>query len=258
MLASTAYSFFLNLVVLESHVPTTTTPEKATSSGGDDEKKDALSSLIPFRIPAGKEAGASENEKKNSMFSLDKSLTHLSSEFSKSMIKTAVAVAKTGEAMSKTGHSVGQKAATFVANKTAVIRAEKALTKSMDEIVSNHLDMVIGQRFQQGPVIVVQVHLKAAGLPGYIAEVRGEEAAEQYLSAKASLKELGANETIGSLEKEILPVIRQGLMEKMSQKLVSCMKEKDNSLALECIALSESEEAHWLFTFMEFQSQMNK
>jgi len=34
------------------------------------------------------------------------------------------------------------------------------------------------------------------------------------------------------------------------------MKNKDKTLALECIALEESEEANWLFTFMEFQQQM--
>ena len=118
-----------------------------------------------------------------------------------------------------------------------VSRASSALTKSLEELSSAHLDMMIGKRFQQGSVIVLQVHLKPADLPGYILEVRGEEAAQQFRDAMANLKALGATTSMGSLEQELLPQIRQGLMEKMSDKLVQAMKQKDNTLNLECIAL---------------------
>lgn len=214
---SAAYTFYLNLVVIE-HVPghLDKVEEKEETSTDLDKKKHTMG------------------------FNLDKSLHNFS------------------RAMSKKSQAMSQKAAAYVASKTMVGRASAALSKSLGELSSQNFEIIMGKRFQQGPVIVVHVHLKASDLPGYIAEVRGEDAAEKYRTAMMSLHALGALETMGSLEKEMLPQIRQALMERMAEKLVHCMKEKDATLALECIPLDESEEAHWLFTFMEFQAQMKK
>ena len=164
--------------------------------------------------------------------------------------------------------NISDKTAAYVANKTMVGRASTALTKALPVVVSSlcndasnggGISLEVNYVFQQGGVIALEVKLKASSLSSYVAAVQGDDAAEHYRCAVSSLKLLGAFETMGSLEKEMLPMVRTGLMEKMSKGLVRIMKEKDGSgvpLEVDCIALEEKEEARWLFTFMQFQSQM--
>ena len=54
----------------------------------------------------------------------------------------------------------------------------------------------------------------------------------------------------------MLQQVRIVLMDKLSTLLLQKMNEREGGLELDCIALEETEEARWLFTFMEFQAQM--
>jgi hypothetical protein len=137
-----------------------------------------------------------------------------------------------------------------------VSRVLSSLAKSLPELPTEELELTIGKRFHQGRVIVLHVVLKPASMFRYLEEVNGLKAAEQYQSAMSTLTLLGATNTISSLEKELLPQVRQKLMGKLTELLQKTMKEKDALLEIECIALEEAEEARWLFTFMEFQEQM--
>merc|ERR1712008_38600 len=125
-------------------------------------------------------------------------------------------------------------------SKTMVTRASYALNKSIPELVQETgLDgMRISRRFHHmGPVMVLQVDLKPTELPDYIAEVKGEDMSAQYRAATSCLKVLGATDSLGALEKEMLPQVRKGLMEKFSNVLVQKMRAKDAMLEVQCIAL---------------------
>lgn len=177
----------------------------------------------------------------------------------------------TMKAVSKRSAALSDKAGRYVAAKTMIARASTALDKALPEVAAglvhsgaggsagSKLDMTIGRRFTQGPVMVLQVDLKASGLAAYVEAVRGEDAAEHYRCALSSLRLLGATRAAAELEREMLPLVRRGLMERTGEEVVRMMKAKDESgapLEVECIALEEGEEARWLFTYMEFQSQM--
>eukprot|EP00566_Odontella_aurita_P015127 CAMPEP_0113571676 /NCGR_PEP_ID=MMETSP0015_2-20120614/25683_1 /TAXON_ID=2838 /ORGANISM="Odontella" /LENGTH=354 /DNA_ID=CAMNT_0000474647 /DNA_START=166 /DNA_END=1230 /DNA_ORIENTATION=- /assembly_acc=CAM_ASM_000160 len=177
----------------------------------------------------------------------------------------------TMKAVSNRTAALSDKAGRYVAGKTMIARASSALDKALPEVMmslsqsgaggGSKLDLNVGRRFQQGPVIVLQVDLRAAGLPAYVEAVRGEDAAEHYRCALSSLRLLGAKSAAAELEREMLPLIRKGLMERAGEEVVRLMKVKNESdlpLELECIALEEGEEARWLFTYMEFQSQMKQ
>lgn len=222
---SSAYSFYLNLILLNNAPPLPPTenlkePQKKTSIG----------------------------EKNN--FDLKNRLGVVS----KDIFKGAENVSKK---ITKGAESVGKKAAAFVASKTVVSRTSSALTESIPEIVeSMGLDIAIVKRFQQGNVFVLQVDLKPAEIVKYIEEVRGEESAEHYRITMSSLRFLGATDTIEKLEQEMLPKIRDALMEKLVIVLPRKIKAREGGLEIECIALDDKEQARWLFTFLEFQSQM--
>jgi hypothetical protein len=234
-----AYSFYLNIVVLDHHPAT-----NSTSSLAEDE---GPSALLEEDAPPIKETSdertltspISTPDKKSRIFhDLDKSIHSF------------------GKAVSKKSSAVGNKAAAFVASKTMVSRVLSSLAKSLPELPTEELELTIGKRFHQGRVIVLHVVLKPASMCRYLEEVNGMEAAEQYRSAISTLKLLGATNTMSSLEKELLPQVRQKLMGKLTELLLKTMKEKDALLEIECISLEEAEEARWLFTFMEFQEQM--
>ena len=233
-----AYSFYLNIVVLGHHPGTAN-----ASSLVEDESPSALHEEAEATVKEQNEriANASVNtpdKKSRILHDLDKSIHNF------------------GKAMSKKSSAVGIKAAAFVASKTMVSRALSSLAKSLPELPMEELELTIGKRFHQGRVIVLHVVLKPSSMCRYLEEVSGVEAAEQYRSAMSTLKLLGATKAMSSLENEMLPQVRQKLMEMLTDLLLKTMKEKDSLLEVECIALEEAEEARWLFTFMEFQEQM--
>lgn len=202
-------------------------------------------------------AAAREDEKASSTRSSNNKMLKfdvMSSALDKSIHNTMKRVSKSSSA-------VREKAAAYVEKKTMVSRAATAILKSIPEVEAqlngDQSLLEITKRFQQGPVTVLKVLLKPAALPHYIDLVEGEYAAENFNAAKSTLKLLGATDTVVSLEREMLPRIRKGLMKKVSSMMLSTMKEKEGgSLEVDCIALEEPEEATWLFTFMEFHAQM--
>jgi len=237
-LGSTAYSFYLNLVVLshvssvpEKSAPTSNSDISVDDGDDDDDDDEDLDDEAP------------KPTKKKNLFQLD--------QLDKSLQNTV-------KAMSLKSKAVGNKAANYVASKTMVTRAMQALGKSIPELFQQcDLDIAIGKRFQQGSVSVLQVTLKPTDLDKYVQEVKGEAAADQYRQAVSALHGLGATDTIAALEQEMLPKVRKGLMEKLSEHLTRLIKEKE-TVEVECIGLEEPDEARWLFTFMEFQTQMKK
>lgn len=268
-LNSNAYSFYLNVVVL-NHKQTASgmTPSKA-SDDEDDKKGSAVlakSQKSPnIRSPPSRLAASLlEKAPPHMRSSIDKSLLSTAKAMSKTSIamsegmsKTSIAMSKMTSDMSKTSQAVKENAVAFVASKTMVARAVSTLNKCLPSLIeSTGLDLTVSSRFTQGSVSVLQVDLKATDLPRYVEVTRGDDAADQFRNAMDALKALGATESIGSLEKEMLPQVRSKLMEILSTRLVTSMKEMEGALEVECIALEDNEEARWLFTFMEFQSQM--
>jgi len=242
--------FYLNIIVLDHMVP----QSPSRSSGSTDQTTGTLAPTLEEMVatndalnlaPAAEESsnvGTPGEKKKKLLKGLDKSYR------------------TTMRGLTMKSTAVGNKAAAFVASKTMVSRALSCLNKSLPDIVAagEELQVTIGKRFNQGKVIVLHVSLKAANMSRYIEEVQGEDAAEHYRCAISTLKLLGATSTMKNLEDEMFPQVRQGLMDKVTDLLVSTMKEKEGGLEIECIALEEAEEARWLFTFMEFQEQMKK
>jgi len=240
-----AYSFYLNIVVLE-HVAGTTPPtleEDEHQAGADDEQVN-LAPAADSPPPSSDRKTPSSEQKRSllnlGMHDLDKSLHNL------------------GKVVSQRSSTFRNKGAAFMASKTMVSRALTALSKSLPDLAyeSEDLELTIGKRFHQGRVIVMQVDLKATAMPRYVEEILGIDAADQYRSAMHTLNLLDATETIKSLENEMLPKVREGLMDKLKDTLLKTLKEKDELLEVDCIALEEAEEARWLFTFMQFQEQM--
>ena len=237
-LGSSSYSFYLNVVVLKD-APISTMSKHGTMYEAEVAN---IPPAIPDQINEDEELGEEDGfPSKKTTLSFLKSLS------------------KSSKALKSASSAVGNVATAVIAKSTMLSRANIALSKAIPELISStELDLTIGKRFQQGPVIVLQVDMKPASLPRYIELIKGKEVADDYCTAVKMLKGLGATKTLGTLEKEVLPGVRRGLMEKFSDDIVRIMHEKDSNqfLDVECIPLEESEEARWLFTFMEFQSQM--
>lgn len=167
-------------------------------------------------------------------------------------------------AASSASRAAADRASTFVASRTMLGRASYALNRALPELVAETgLDgLRVARRSHSAsgsgssPVMVVQVDLRPSQLPEYVAAVAGEDAAAEYRAARSSLRRLGAPATEDALEREMLPRAREGLMTRFSTRLVEKMRAKDESLEVHCVALREAEEARWLFTFLEFQTQM--
>jgi hypothetical protein len=187
--------------------------------------------------------------------------------------------------LTKASSQVATKAGAFAARKTMVNRAQITLNKCLPEIASLYSAddfLTIGRRFSQGKVTVLHVVLKPLAMSRYLSDIIAIDdenqnveaaistpstttttttttttsAADQYSSAMSTLQALNATETMKCLEREMLEQVRKRLMQKLSTVLLQKMNEMESGLELECIALEEAEEARWLFTFMEFQAQM--
>lgn len=255
--AANAYSFYLNVVVLE-HVTaanTTVTPEEDESLLVEEEE--APVNLAPAAAadsppPSSDRMTPNNNKTPSSEQRRSGGLLNLS------MSDLDRSIHNFGKVVSKKSSTFRTKGAAFVASKTMVSRALTALSKSLPDLAyeSEDLELIIAKRFHQGRVIVLNVDLKKSAMPRYVEEILGLDASEQYRSAIHTLNLLGATESIQCLENEMLPKVRQGLMEKLKDMLLRTLKEKDELLEVDCIALEEAEEARWLFNFNEFQEQM--
>jgi hypothetical protein len=86
-----------------------------------------------------------------------------------------------GNSISKSSSSISKRATAFVASKTAVSRAEKAVVECVPLVTEEiGVEMSISKRFQQGPVFVLEVDMKGCDLLELLEKVLGEEAAEHY------------------------------------------------------------------------------
>uniref|UniRef100_A0A7S1FNY3 Uncharacterized protein n=1 Tax=Corethron hystrix TaxID=216773 RepID=A0A7S1FNY3_9STRA len=149
----------------------------------------------------------------------------------------------------------------FVSNKTMISRAEKAVNEVIP-VVNDEIgvEMSIRKRFQQGPVIVLEVDMKGCDLVALLDRTLGKEASDHYSNIIKGLEFLELESTKAKLEAEILPKFRTGLMRRMAEIIPKKIKtfEKSSDLEIQCIALEDFEEAKWLYNFLEFMEQMKQ
>jgi len=159
------------------------------------------------------------------------------------------------------GSNVSKGVSGFVSSKTMVSRAEKAVNEVIPLINEEiGVEMSISKRFQQGPVFVLEVDMKGCNLLDLLEQSLGEEPSLQYRNIVDGLEVLELTSTKAELEKEILPKVRKGLMQRMSELVPQKIRtfDKTSDLEIQCIALEDSEEAKWLYNFLEFMEQMKK
>jgi hypothetical protein len=164
-----------------------------------------------------------------------------------------------GSSISKSSSSISKRATAFVASKTAVSRAEKAVVECVPLVTEEiGVEMNISKRFSQGPVFVLEVDMKGCDLLELLEKVLGEESAQHYRNVREGLEFLGMTTSIAAFDQEILPKVRKGMMAKMAEIVPEKMKLKKSNadLEIQCVALEDAEEAKWLYNFLEFMEQM--
>jgi hypothetical protein len=164
-----------------------------------------------------------------------------------------------GNSISKSSSSISKRATAFVASKTAVSRAEKAVVECVPLVTEEiGVEMSISKRFQQGPVFVLEVDMKGCDLLELLEKVLGDQSAQHYRNVRQGLEFLGMTTSMAAFDQEILPIVRKGMMEKMSEIVPEKMKLKKSNadLEIQCVALEDAEEAKWLYNFLEFMEQM--
>mmetsp|Transcript_14440 Transcript_14440/g.23883 ORF Transcript_14440/g.23883 Transcript_14440/m.23883 type:complete len:292 (-) Transcript_14440:85-960(-) len=164
-----------------------------------------------------------------------------------------------GSSISKTSSNISNRATAFVASKTMVSRAEKAVVECIPMVTEEiGVEMSISKRFQQGPVFVLEVDMKGCDLLELLKKVLGEDAAKHYQEVRQGLDFLGMADSMKAFDQEILPKVRKGMMAKMSEIVPEKMKLKKGNadLEIQCVALEDAEEAKWLYNFLEFMEQM--
>lgn len=283
------YSFYLNVVVIDSgpardeseeDAPPTTngdaapsTPQKEEAPPVPEEEEELEFEAV---VPA-------ETVKQDKLMSDTRSIMD---SFSHSLTKRAAAFVKEEKSrntpdakklvqdgqrfMSSIGHSISKgssnitrnvtkKASAFVASKTMVSRAEKAVVECIPMVTDViGVEMNISKRFQQGPVFVLEVDMKGCDLLELLEKVLGDESAQHYRNVRQGLDFLGMTSSKEAFDKEILPKVRKGMMTKMSEIVPEKMKLKKTNadLEIQCVALEDAEEAKWLYNFLEFMEQM--
>lgn len=164
-----------------------------------------------------------------------------------------------GQSISKKSFHISKKASAFVASKTMVSRAEKAVVECIPMVTEEiGVEMSISKRFQQGPVFVLEVDMKGCDLLDLLETVLGDESAQHYRNIRDGLQFLDMATTRAAFDAEILPKVRTGMMTKMSEIVPEKMKLKkgNGDLEIQCVALEDAEEAKWLYNFLEFMEQM--
>lgn len=164
-----------------------------------------------------------------------------------------------GSSISRSGTNISKRASRFVASKTMVSRAEKAVGESIPLVQEEiGVEMSISKRFQQGPVFVLEVDMKGCDLLDLLEKVLGGEQAKHYRNVKEGLETLDLPNTKEGFLKEILPKVRKAMMDRMSEIVPEKMKLKKQyaDLEIQCVALEDAEEAKWLYNFLAFMEQM--
>mmetsp|Transcript_38374 Transcript_38374/g.57477 ORF Transcript_38374/g.57477 Transcript_38374/m.57477 type:complete len:258 (-) Transcript_38374:435-1208(-) len=242
------YSFYLNVVVIDTPAPALSLDSDATpvkkepelihddDDDNDDDKeaekkiKDSLAIMSPSLKLSGKAMWASLKQSSDSF----------------------------GQKASAFNDNLSKKTQSFIASKTMMARASAAVKDIIPELLEdmNGIDIAITKRFQQANVFVLEVDMKGCCMIELIKKTRGEEVAHLYEQVKMGMELLGTEKAIKSFEHEFLPKARHGLMEKLSSLLLDKIKVRESDLAVECITLEDQEEARWLYTFLEFSQQM--
>ena len=164
-----------------------------------------------------------------------------------------------GNSISKSSSNISKRASRFMASKTMVSRAEKAVVECIPLVTEEiGVEMSISKRFQQGPVFVLEVDMKGCEILDLLKKVDGEEAAKHYACVKEGLEFLDLPDAQEAFLKEILPKLRKSMMEKMSEIVPEKMKLKKAyaDLEIQCVALEDAEEAKWLYNFLAFMEEM--
>uniref|UniRef100_A0A7S3L5Q5 Uncharacterized protein n=1 Tax=Amphora coffeiformis TaxID=265554 RepID=A0A7S3L5Q5_9STRA len=164
-----------------------------------------------------------------------------------------------GSSITRSGSNISKRASRFVASKTMVGRAEKAVVECIPLVTEEiGVEMSISKRFQQGPIFVLEVDMKGCDMLELLEKVSGEEAARQYRNVKEGLEALGLPDTQDMFLKEMLPKLRKAMMERMSEIVPDKMKMKKQyeDLEIQCVALEDQEEAKWLYNFLAFMQDM--
>ena len=164
-----------------------------------------------------------------------------------------------GSSITRSGSNISKRASRFVASKTMVGRAEKAVVECIPLVTEEiGVEMSISKRFQQGPIFVLEVDMKGCDMLDLLEKVSGAEAAQQYRNVKEGLDALGLPDTQDTFLKEMLPKLRKAMMERMSDIVPQKMKMKKQyeDLEIQCVALEDAEEAKWLYNFLAFMQDM--
>jgi len=260
------YSFYLNVVVIGSNAqdgdPGATPDRKIPSRSTSSEQDPAESEPILEEEPTAAPSSSSETENgggavvvsANKPPPIDPKMKLLMegrtlyNAFTK---RTPKAKADNGQGMlSSIGKSISKRstqlregASRMVANKTMVSRAEKAVGECIPLVTEEiGVEMSISKRFQQGPVFVLEVDMKGCDLLELLDKVLGEESARHYRNIKEGLENLDLPIAKEAFIKEILPKVRKGMMDKMSEIVPEKMKLKKNyaDLEIQCVALEVS------------------
>mmetsp|Transcript_15547 Transcript_15547/g.20244 ORF Transcript_15547/g.20244 Transcript_15547/m.20244 type:complete len:285 (+) Transcript_15547:144-998(+) len=274
------YSFYLNVVVIGSNGqdegPVTPDKSPRERSGSSDNQEPLLEETDDS--PAEEDLGQ-ENENKNggemvvseTQTVIDPKMKLLMegrsiySAFTKRNAKPKNdsngpgLMSSIGKSFKKTSTQLREGASRAVANRTMVGRAEKAVGECIPLVTEEiGVEMSISKKFQQGPVFVLEVDMKGCDLLELLGKVLGEEAGQHYQNVKDGLEALNLPEAKEAFVKEILPKVRQGMMDKMSEIVPEKMKLKKAyaDLEIQCVALEDAEEAKWLYNFLAFMEQM--
>jgi hypothetical protein len=265
------YSFYLNIVVIksghredsthhsdESQAGTAGPVGQTTTKTKTESQKNQNRAVVPGKIVDGKSFVDSLAFRAMS-FVADKKQSVIPPDPAKFIMDGQRLMNSIGHSISKSSSNITKRATAFVASKTAVSRAEKAVVECIPLVTEEiGVEISISKRFQHGPVFVLEVDMKGCDLLELLEKVLGKESAHHYRNIRQGLLCLGMLKSLAAFDQEILPKVRQNMMNKMSEIVPEKMKLKKSNadLEIQCVALEDNEEAKWLYNFLEFMDQM--
>jgi hypothetical protein len=259
------YSFYLNVVVINSgHREENMNPDESQpgAAGGEmtttKTESDENRAVVPGKVMDGKSFVDNLAFRAMSFVAEEKQRV-APPDPTKLIMDGQRLMNSIGHSISKSSSNITKRATAFVASKTAVSRAEKAVVECVPLVTEEiGVEMSISKRFQHGPVFVLEVDMKGCDLLELLEKVLGKESADHYRNIRQGLAFLGMLQSLAAFDQEILPKVRQGMMHKMSEIVPEKMKLKKSNadLEIQCVALEDNEEAKWLYNFLEFMDQM--
>lgn len=236
----------------------TTTPE--TNNDGDGNAVIAVSPATDAKVDPKIKLLMGGQSLVDSVFNKNRRNKRASSNEGSKIVKDGQRfMSKVGSSISRSGSNISKRASRYMANKTMVGRAEKAVGECIPLVTEEiGVEMSISKRFQQGPVFVLEVDIKGCDLFDLVEKMLGEESAQQYRNVKEGLEALDLPDTQEAFLKEMLPKLRKAMMDKMSEIVPEKMKLKKQyaDLEIQCVALEDAEEAKWLYNFLAFMEEM--